>query len=103
MSCLHQKIPYIVTYTTLFRSTLSSNVENKKVGGVRSSTFFSSDGTEKASPSSFKIQGYPKINAFGRFSPIVPRADRKSTRLISCHLSISYAVFCLKNTHNINT
>src|SRR6266571_8422593 len=25
-----------------------------------------------------------------------PSADRKSTRLNSCHMSISYAVFCLK-------
>src|SRR2546426_8580483 len=34
-----------------------------------------------------------------------PLADRKSTRLNSSHLVISYAVFCLKkkknNTHNI--
>src|SRR5689334_23788349 len=27
-----------------------------------------------------------------------PRTDRKSTRLNSSHSSISYAVFCLKNT-----
>src|SRR3712207_7312349 len=26
----------------------------------------------------------------------VPRVDRKSTRLNSCHANISYAVFCLK-------
>src|ERR1039457_6750540 len=26
--------------------------------------------------------------------------DRKSTRLNSCHLVISYAVFCLKKTHS---
>src|SRR5438067_8948921 len=38
-----------------------------------------------------------------------PRADRKSTRLNSSHVSISYAVFCLKkkkkkehNTLNVN-
>src|SRR6266480_6827111 len=28
------------------------------------------------------------------------RADRKSTRLNSSHMSISYAVFCLKNKKN---
>src|SRR5256885_10825247 len=28
--------------------------------------------------------------------PEIPRADRKSTRLNSSHLVISYAVFCLK-------
>src|ERR1039458_10802802 len=33
----------------------------------------------------------------GRF-PLPGRADRKSTRLNSSHLGISYAVFCLKKT-----
>src|SRR6266513_3378635 len=39
--------------------------------------------------------------------PSVPRSDRKSTRLNSSHVSISYAVFCLKkknhNTHSNTT
>src|ERR1039457_7544200 len=36
----------------------------------------------------------------GPFAPAIP--DRKSTRLNSSHLVISYAVFCLKKTqHNI--
>src|SRR5438067_916605 len=36
----------------------------------------------------------------------IPRADRKSTRLNSSHVSISYAVFCLKkknSTHHCDT
>src|SRR5438067_12816471 len=32
---------------------------------------------------------------------IVPPGDRKSTRLNSSHVSISYAVFCLKKKNNI--
>src|SRR5699024_12188446 len=32
----------------------------------------------------------------GRVGPVTPAADRKSTRLNSSHVSISYAVFCLK-------
>src|SRR5437868_9178019 len=32
----------------------------------------------------------------GRVSKAVTKADRKSTRLNSSHVSISYAVFCLK-------
>src|SRR5205807_10275177 len=32
-----------------------------------------------------------------------PGADRKSTRLNSSHLVISYAVFCLKKKKNTNT
>src|SRR5436853_5689423 len=31
-----------------------------------------------------------------QFSPTFPAQDRKSTRLNSSHLGISYAVFCLK-------
>src|SRR5690606_41930905 len=31
-----------------------------------------------------------------KFEPQLPRADRKSTRLNSSHVKISYAVFCLK-------
>src|SRR5699024_11447752 len=30
------------------------------------------------------------------------RSDRKSTRLNSSHVSISYAVFCLKKTNQLN-
>src|ERR1035438_1080895 len=33
-------------------------------------------------------------------APIVKRADRKSTRLNSSHLGISYAVFCLEKNVN---
>src|SRR4051812_49818268 len=31
----------------------------------------------------------------------LPRRDRKSTRLNSSHMSISYAVFCLKKKKNV--
>src|SRR5258705_8855060 len=33
----------------------------------------------------------------------LPNQDRKSTRLNSSHLGISYAVFCLKKKKNTNT
>src|SRR5437773_9618673 len=33
---------------------------------------------------------------FARVAPCVRRRDRKSTRLNSSHITISYAVFCLK-------
>src|SRR5690242_21343594 len=36
------------------------------------------------------------LNAFTSTSNIRVRQDRKSTRLNSSHMSISYAVFCLK-------
>src|ERR1035441_10813465 len=34
--------------------------------------------------------------------PLVARTDRKSTRLNSSHLGISYAVFCLKKKNKDN-
>src|SRR2546426_8313236 len=38
-----------------------------------------------------------------RVLPVGIRGDRKSTRLNSSHLVISYAVFCLKKKKNIHT
>src|SRR5262245_62987734 len=38
--------------------------------------------------------------ALSRQEPGPPRPDRKSTRLNSSHLGISYAVFCLKKKKN---
>src|SRR5256885_3290873 len=38
----------------------------------------------------------PRGRRAGRAAQSLPRADRKSTRLNSSHLVISYAVFCLK-------
>src|ERR1039458_6063952 len=36
------------------------------------------------------------------FCPTEPRIDRKSTRLNSSHLGISYAVFCLKKKNKMD-
>src|SRR5690625_6443911 len=35
--------------------------------------------------------------------PFTPRTDRKSTRLNSSHVAISYAVFCLKKKKQMST
>src|ERR1035441_10775649 len=39
----------------------------------------------------------------GRVKPVVGMLDRKSTRLNSSHLGISYAVFCLKKKKHITS
>src|SRR5690349_23392863 len=36
----------------------------------------------------------------GTLARVVPQRDRKSTRLNSSHVEISYAVFCLKKKNN---
>src|SRR5690242_21072297 len=56
-------------YTTLFRSAAAPRARPASPGGDRTR---------------------PPSSGAGR------RADRKSTRLNSSHMSISYAVFCLK-------
>src|SRR5262252_9838344 len=38
----------------------------------------------------------------GLHARVVPRPDRKSTRLNSSHTVISYAVFCLKKKKNVS-
>src|SRR5947199_5561097 len=62
-------------YTTLFRSIF--------VGAMLASGL--------ASAHAQYVSSTPSPSA-----PILPSADRKSTRLNSSHLGISYAVFCLK-------
>src|SRR2546426_9358245 len=42
------------------------------------------------------VPGDPRRAGLGRCGFPEPREDRKSTRLNSSHLVISYAVFCLK-------
>src|SRR5215208_8246498 len=51
----------------------------------------------RASPRSWSA-GWPSTQAARRVSPGSPASprDRKSTRLNSSHVAISYAVFCLK-------
>src|SRR5699024_12151137 len=47
-------------------------------------------------PVHFPAQGVGAIHAPHPDAPRAHRPDRKSTRLTSSHVSISYAVFCLK-------
>src|SRR5690625_6847059 len=66
-------------YTTLFRSISS--------GVVREAIRPTNDSTDSLS-----------VGAF--FSWSATTSDRKSTRLNSSHVAISYAVFCLKKKKN---
>src|SRR5256885_12716239 len=43
-----------------------------------------------------RIELLVKLRRFHTVPPLCPGTDRKSTRLNSSHLVISYAVFCLK-------
>src|SRR5437868_13207072 len=79
-------------YTTLFRS-----VDSVMIGGMAAPLVYVSDGQISAQA--------PWGLAAGQANVVVTRGgtasspvtiDRKSTRLNSSHVSISYAVFCLK-------
>src|SRR5256885_11452299 len=71
-------------YTTLFRSPFGDRVPGS--GSVRS-------GIEPEDPGVVSVRGVLLGSLDGR-------PDRKSTRLNSSHLVISYAVFCLKKKKN---
>src|SRR2546426_5976059 len=70
-------------YTTLFRSSFEREV--RKVRGV-------------ATDRNIRSAGYAPVRNASRASAL----DRKSTRLNSSHLVISYAVFCLKKKKKIS-
>src|SRR5256885_13290960 len=78
-------------YTTLFRSLLEYGIRHVAACG---------DGRSLARgvASALTCGSFPGPMPFTRddIRDSVERADRKSTRLNSSHLVISYAVFCLK-------
>src|SRR5690349_22420147 len=77
-------------YTTLFRSVLGGSEINTIADGVVGATL-AGGGTTRV----FGGQEYP--------NRVLADAgtDRKSTRLNSSHVEISYAVFCLKKKKKI--
>src|SRR5256885_10010521 len=94
-------------YTTLFRSGYEIAVEHINaaggvtVGGKKMPIEITilddeSDATKTVSRmETLAAQGV--VAYLGGFGSDLHAADRKSTRLNSSHLVISYAVFCLKN------
>src|SRR5437667_6360662 len=85
-------------YTTLFRSRLLDKAlrpvwDDLRRGGI--------DGP--ADLLARFVAGPQGLRAFAAEAP--PHTDRKSTRLNSSHITISYAVFCLKKKkkEKINT
>src|SRR5439155_15570227 len=84
-------------YTTLFRSPFpdtpaprSSRARSPATARLASAA---PSGYSPASPSACAIRAH-------RAGTTPPERDRKSTRLNSSHVAISYAVFCLKKKKN---
>src|SRR5256885_9945058 len=95
-------------YTTLFRSTFSTNCASAGCAGSKALAWVST--CIFRSPSVTPGFGKKRSRtAASSLSGAPLEKDRKSTRLNSSHLVISYAVFCLKkktphvdSTHNDN-
>src|SRR5690242_21480093 len=82
-------------YTTLFRSRIW---EMDLPPGARSATHRHDVDYVLVQIEGDRIAAEPEPDTAGRFRDHIeaPVKDRKSTRLNSSHMSISYAVFCLK-------
>src|SRR5947207_6226504 len=88
-------------YTTLFRSTSTSRSPRNdgdrraRDDGRGSTRLAQRLGRERRNRSGLRDGRVPGLECL-RASRVLPRPDRKSTRLNSSHTVISYAVFCLK-------
>src|SRR5256885_12308334 len=82
-------------YTTLFRSAIQPGiVEGERIDRVMANK-------AKARGISVEAMTREALSVVSMRTMVTPRQiDRKSTRLNSSHLVISYAVFCLKKKKN---
>src|SRR3989454_3328195 len=89
-------------YTTLFRSDSFVREEPHVYGGSRPQRCHPSGELRSARPPLRKRGGPAKSGAL-RKGACPDAGDRKSTRLNSSHLVISYAVFCLKKKKQMSS
>src|SRR5699024_12305567 len=86
--------PTLFPYTTLFRSTsFLAQCRRTVVEGASQERECRSGGQRSRN---IGTRTKPTIHHNGNVVLVFWGQDRKSTRLISSHVSISYAVFCLK-------
>src|SRR5690242_21421827 len=78
-------------YTTLFRSDLAGQVPRGRAVGAQPGP-----GRREADQPRLAVHHLGQLTPLEQAGREVPQLDRKSTRLNSSHMSISYAVFCLK-------
>src|SRR2546426_3531745 len=80
-------------YTTLFRSTLDTDFPPTLSAGFQMAYLVNDERQANRKTSQLVITAFVELHtSVGQ--------DRKSTRLNSSHLVISYAVFCLKKKKN---
>src|SRR5699024_12824804 len=86
----------LVPYTTLFRS--STRTEPRLLRLKRPVRIESGRGASALARTTGPVPDLSGLDSFAADEPALQ--DRKSTRLNSSHVSISYAVFCLKQKKN---
>src|SRR5204862_8031923 len=86
--------PTLFPYTTLFRSSPNGSSFGSSCVQPNSATPSSSSTARNNGSSSASGRGRVYRMSSSASSPVT--GDRKSTRLNSSHVEISYAVFCLK-------
>src|SRR5690606_41250904 len=98
----HSPPPPLSPYTTLFRSVVRITPATGSAPGEAARA-------ERRSPhhgQALRLLGRPRREGADTGDPggrgVRPHRDRKSTRLNSSHVKISYAVFCLKKKNNKN-
>src|SRR5205807_2811010 len=95
----HPPRPTLFPYTTLFRSDTEA-VENTEVNGAYASSELDSGAQMEPSAPNDAPDVNVAVAMYARPPCWITNPDRKSTRLNSSHLVISYAVFCLKKKKN---
>src|SRR5256885_12171393 len=95
--------PPLFPYTTLFRSKIRHRQDSDPHASTvlyrplpSSTVLYRPLSTVLYRPLLSSLSFSPRMAAPPLPPPFVARRDRKSTRLNSSHLVISYAVFCLK-------
>src|SRR5690606_39887141 len=81
-------------YTTLFRSALLAAVESRSEHPIARAIVAAAEAEGIAVPPLADFESVTGMGVRARVDGV--RVDRKSTRLNSSHVKISYAVFCLK-------
>src|SRR5256885_7558270 len=89
-------------YTTLFRSPRNAQVYSDLGAALIEKGNQDTSGPEPARGVEELARGRENLMKALSLNPGLPE-DRKSTRLNSSHLVISYAVFCLKKKKNTHT
>src|SRR5207253_11187271 len=79
-------------YTTLFRSQCACGDNRRRCAGIQHGDIHSI----RILDFDLRQQSGGRDAGMERGLPDIPASDRKSTRLNSSHVAISYAVFCLK-------